>query len=89
MISMNSLQNSTLKHLFKLPLIAAKSHVNHKHAAVIIINGKPVSYGFNSIRGGRTEHAECAALRSYLISRGFLGWFKEQRILRRRAKLKT
>lgn len=65
---------------------ASKSHINHKHAAIVYYNGHPIACGVNSIQGPRTFHAEFAAIRRVLLDRGFLGWFKERRILWGQAK---
>lgn len=61
--------------------IASTSLITHKHAAVVMIKGRPMAYGVNSMRGARPYHAEADAIRSYLISRGLLGWVKQCRIL--------
>jgi hypothetical protein len=65
---------------------AEKSHIYHQHAAMISYNGKPIAFEKNFIQGPRTFHAEFAAIRRVLLDRGFLGWFKERRILWGQAK---
>lgn len=45
----------------------SKQSVNvHKHAAVLLLNGKPIIYNFNSIQGIKSIHAEIAVIRNYL-----------------------
>ena len=65
---------------------AEKSHIYHQHAAMITYNGTPIAFENNFIQGPRTYHAEFAAIRRVLLDRGFLGWFKERRILWGQAK---
>jgi hypothetical protein len=60
---------------------ASTSNINHKHAAMILLNGSPMAYGINDMRGVTPYHAESSVIRSYLISCGMLGWVKTQRIL--------
>jgi hypothetical protein len=67
--------------LSKLSRVASNSQINHQHAAVLIHNGNPVVWGFNTIKGHKTHHAECDVIRRFLISRGNLGYVKEQSIL--------
>jgi len=54
----------------RLKDIARKSTNTIKHAAVVMIGGKILSYGFNSMRGSKTDHAECSAIRKYMYTRG-------------------
>lgn len=65
----------------KLSNIARKSEINHQHAAVIIRNGNPVAWGINSIKGNNTCHAECDAIRKYLLSSCKTGYAREHRSL--------
>ncbi len=71
--------------LRRLPLMALKSDVNHQHGAVIIKNGSPIIWGFNSIKGEKTYHAEHDVLRKFLYLKGFKGWERDQRILWKQA----
>ncbi len=59
--------------LRKLPLMALKSSIQHQHGAVIIKNGSPIIWGFNSIKGQKTYHAEHDVLRKFLNLKGFKG----------------
>jgi pyrimidine deaminase RibD-like protein len=65
----------------KLQETAKKSSILHKHGAVVIKNGKALSWGFNSIVGLRPCHAEIDAIKKYLISKGMLGYVSSRRIL--------
>jgi hypothetical protein len=67
----------------RLPSHACKSVMNHRHSAVLIKNGNPVSFGFNTIKGERTYHAEHDVILKYLYQRGIKGRQKVQRILQR------
>lgn len=67
--------------LRKLPQLATRSDCNHQHGAVVVKNGTPIAWGFNSIKGGRTYHAEHDVLRKYLALKGFKGWQRSQCIL--------
>jgi len=66
----------------RLSNLARTSQINHQHAAVLISNGTPVAWGVNAIKGKNTCHAECDVIHRYLISRGNLGYVREQCILR-------
>jgi pyrimidine deaminase RibD-like protein len=79
-----SLQYSTnrivkLENLLKD--IALNSDISRQHSAVILYNGNIVAHGINSIRGNKSIHAEPAAIRQFLLSRGLIGWIKKQCIL--------
>lgn len=50
----------------KLMTVAENSSITHKHAAVVVSGGKTLAWGFNSIKGGKTIHAEHAALQSFM-----------------------
>ena len=62
------------KILDKLCQISAMSKIIHQHAAVVIYNGDPVAWGFNTIRGNKSIHAEIAAIYQFLCDRGFAHW---------------
>lgn len=68
-------------YITKLIEMAKKSDINHRHGSVLIYNGTPVAWGFNSIRGSNTNHAECDVIRRFLAGRGYLGYLKEQSLL--------
>ena len=55
----------------KLCDIAKTSQINNKHAAAVLINGKPVAYGVNCFRGTSNYHAECDALRCFFNLHNF------------------
>jgi pyrimidine deaminase RibD-like protein len=57
--------------LGRLHYHAGKSCLTHQHAAALISGGRIVSLGVNSLRGVNSDHAEIAAVRKYLASRGF------------------
>lgn len=67
--------------LGKLSDIAKQSIIQHRHSAVLINNGVPVSWGYNSIIGTKTHHAEYAAIKSYMLQCGLIGLVKSRRIL--------
>ena len=48
----------------------------HKHAAVLLLNGKPIFYNFNSIIGNKSYHAEVAVINKYIRSCGFVNFNK-------------
>jgi hypothetical protein len=77
-----------LKILPKLIDTSEKSIITHQHAAVLLINGNPIAWDFNSIKGKRPLHAEVAVIRQYLISRGLIGWVRQQCSLRGSRKQK-
>jgi len=56
--------------LKKMPTVAMKSTINHKHSAVVLRNGVAIAWGFNSIKGNKTIHAEHDAIRNYLFFKG-------------------
>jgi hypothetical protein len=66
--------------LGKLAEVASKSEIAHKHGAVIISAGSPIVWGYNSIKGTTTYHAECEALRRYLNLHGIY-WKQKQCLL--------
>jgi hypothetical protein len=72
--------------LSRLPELANKSIQNHRHGAILLKNGTPISWGFNVIRGNTTWHAEGDAIRRYLLSQGILNYEKQQSILRKERK---
>ena len=51
--------------LKKMPTVAMKSTINHKHSAVVLRNWVAIAWGFNSIKGNKTIHAEHDAIRNY------------------------
>ena len=53
----------------KLSKLATKSVNVHKHAAVLIYNGKPIEWSINKIIGNKTYHAEYAVINKYLSTR--------------------
>jgi len=55
---------------------ALKSQLSHKHSALLIRNGKIVSYGINNIHGLDSYHAEINAIRNYLIKKGYIKYIK-------------
>lgn len=54
-----------------LPAIAEKSTMLQMHAAMLMRNGTPMIKEFNTIKGGRTFHAEVLTVISYLKMYGF------------------
>lgn len=50
----------------KLAELAETSTMLHQHAAVLMMGGKPLAWGVNSMSGGKNVHAERAAIQSYL-----------------------
>lgn len=66
-------------YINKLVEMAKKSDINHRHASVLIYNGNPVAWGYNSIKGINTNHAECDVIRRFLVARGFIGYLKVQK----------
>jgi hypothetical protein len=42
--------------------------MNHKHAAVLLYNGKPIIWGYNKIHGNDTFHAEYDVIYQYIIT---------------------
>ncbi len=68
--------------LRKLPRHAIKSDINHQHGAVLVKNGSPIVWGFNSIKGEHTYHAEHDVIRKYLSLKGIKGWERGQCLLR-------
>jgi len=74
--------NARLQNMLsRLPALASKSIQNHRHGAILLKNGTPVSWGFNAIRGNKTWHAEGDAIRRYLLSQGILHYEKQQQVL--------
>jgi len=55
----------------KLATTALKSYNQHKHAAVLVYNKTPVAWGFNTIVGNDTRHAEQVVIQQFLASRGY------------------
>lgn len=51
-----------------------KCDLTHKHSAVVMKNNQPISFGYNQLRGNNSWHAECDAIRSYLINKGHRRW---------------
>lgn len=80
MLDSLNLRNQSI--LNKLPDIAKKSLAIHTHGSVLIKNGKPVAWGFNSVNGNTTIHAEPSAILNYLIRNGVISGKKEYYILR-------
>jgi hypothetical protein len=78
---MTTITTKSLRFLHRLHAIANKSSVSHQHAAVLVYNGNPVAWDFNSIKGKHTHHAEFSVIRKFLISRGNLGFVKKSSIL--------
>lgn len=72
---MNNKFHSLLKGLSQH---AIKSCLQHQHAAVILKGGTPVAWGFNSIKGIKTYHAEHAVINKYLSDRGLKVWCRER-----------
>jgi hypothetical protein len=71
--------------LHKLPTLAQKSDLaNSHHGAVLICNGAPMVWGFNTIKGLDTHHAEFDVMRRFLISQGMLGYVRNLSSLLRR-----
>jgi len=66
-----SISNNIRRLLSKLADTANRSEINHRHGAVVMYGGAPVAWGFNSIIGAKTYHAEIAAVKKFLASRGF------------------
>jgi hypothetical protein len=64
------------RFISQLANFASMSSLHHKHAAVIVRNGKPIAFGINSIRGNDPCHAECAAITKYLSLSGSRGPYK-------------
>ena len=60
---------------------ANKSHIQRKHAAMVLYKGTPIACENNFIQGSKTYHAEFAVIRRVLFNRGFISWFKENCIL--------
>jgi hypothetical protein len=50
----------------KLIILSKKSVLSIKHSAAVIKNGKIMSYGFNTVNGKYSHHAECNAIINYL-----------------------
>ena len=51
--------------------IAEQSLMSHQHGAMVIYNGSPAAWAFNTIKGGNTFHAEMEAIGQFLTNRGF------------------
>lgn len=66
------LSSRMLNILDRLPYYADKSNINHQHGAVLIKNGSPIIWGFNSIKGNNTYHAEHEVINRYLLSQRLL-----------------
>jgi hypothetical protein len=66
---------------FRLQEEAKSTHICKAHAAAVFYKGQPVSYGHNSILGKHSSHAEFAAIRSFLLARGLIGWVRTSRTL--------
>jgi hypothetical protein len=64
----------------KLRNIACRSNMTQQHAAVLLKGSTPIVYGFNTIRGNDTYHAEHDVIRRYLLTIG-LPYEKQQCIL--------
>lgn len=64
------------KFLKWLPKLAVKSDINHQHAAVLMQGGSPVAWGFNTIKGAKTFHAEMSVIQRFMTSRGFQSFGK-------------
>jgi len=60
----------------RLPYFALKSLNLHQHGAVVLKNGTPVAFGFNSVSGVHFRHAEVDAINKYLRIHGIKGWEK-------------
>ena len=69
------------KHLNTLRDVSRCSSMSAKHASVIIYGGHPISHGYNSLSGGRSLHAEVAAIETFLRARGLNGFVRSRRIL--------
>ena len=58
-----------------LAYYASQSPVKYfRHGSVLVKSGKPVSYGFNKVSGGKTYHAEHSVIRSYLQKCGLVDY---------------
>lgn len=58
------------KFLPKLIAQAEQSDINSRHAAAIVINGKPVAWAMNELKGLNSFRAEVAVIYKYLIMKG-------------------
>jgi hypothetical protein len=74
---------SYLKLLDDLSIISSKSLINNQHGSVLIKSGRPMSWGFNSITGGKSIHAEVSTCMKLLSNHGFLGWLKQRHCILR------
>lgn len=65
-----------------LAYYASQSPVKYfRHGAVLVKSGKPISYGFNKVSGGKTYHAEYSVIRSYLQKCGLVDYVNKYCIL--------
>lgn len=78
---MSKLSTKLQNLLSCLPSHAERSIQNHKHGAILIKNGDPISWGFNVVRGNTTWHAEGDVIRRYLNTQGVLHYEKQPCIL--------
>ena len=76
-----STTNRFMNLMNRLSNTACKSHIVHKHGAVLMHGNQPVAWGFNSIKGCYTQHAECEAIKQYLNRRGVIRWQTKQCLL--------
>lgn len=66
------------KFLPKLISQARQSDIDCKHAAVIVVNGKPIVWAMNELKGLSSFHAEVAVVYKYLMQRGEYALAKSQ-----------
>lgn len=66
----------------KLIAMSYNSDVLQRHSAVLLKNGKAISWGINYISGNDTIHAELCAIRRYLSIRGQHGYLEKGSLFR-------
>ncbi len=72
------MSSKILNIIATLPRVAIRSLNVHQHGAVLIKNGRPVSYGFNSVQGDKFRHAEVDAIDRYLRSHNVNGYYEKE-----------
>lgn len=67
---MSSTSSKFQNILNRLPSYAMKSLNLHRHGAVVLKNGTPVSFGFNAVVGKQFRHAEVDSINRYIRQQG-------------------
>jgi hypothetical protein len=73
----------------KLCEFAEKSTICHRHGAVLLKNGTPITWSYNNIKGNNTLHAEHNVISQFLRIKGVevSSYFEKRKAIKTRCVL--